>query len=562
MQDPAPFHLCNPSLPVNPLKPLGFVEGIGSCTGPPDMNNGETCGEYRINRKLGAGGMATVYVATHLRLGREVALKVLDVQAFPSEQRLELRERFFLEATLASRLSHPNVVSVHDFGVIDELRSFIAMELIEGCSLEQHLEEQGSLAPAEAIRICIEAARALRAAHARGLLHRDLKPGNLMLHGEEPAVKLVDFGLVREVHSPRLTQQGAFVGTLGYMAPETFTERGADQRSDFYSLGVVLFECITGALPFPGHIPAKVMSDVLRRPAPRLEDVAPSLVVSPQLEALVAQLLAKLPNDRPQTADALIWALTDLPERQTTSPTPRPSPLPAPSPRFRAMAQLSAAEELYAGAGPTSSVVLQLVPTLDQRELAALSRRASEWNGVRHHAAAPAVAVEEVATNEGRRCAIVHGSAATRTLLNVSAAEVTNRSALRLAIELFEVLAAAHELGVVHGRLSPSGVLIEETGAISVRGPAGMPLDPSAPWVDPDQEPWHAVPADDVYAAAMVVLTALDPKNHQLRSDELAPLTRTLGRCLRERHHRPTTDEILGGLEALRTEAAGHDALM
>lgn len=523
-----------------------------------DMNDGETCGEYRITRRLGAGGMATVYLAMHLRHGREVALKVLDVQAFPPERRVELRERFFREASLAARLSHPNVVSIHDFGNIDELRSFIAMELIEGCSLEQHLTEHGPLAPREAVRICIEAARALRAAHARGLLHRDLKPGNLMLHGDEPGVKLVDFGLVREVHSPRVTQQGAFIGTLGYMAPETFTERGAEQRSDYYSLGVVLFECLTGVLPFPGQVPAQVMSDVLRREPPRLRDVAPALSVSPQLEALLARLMAKLPNDRPGTAEELLSELTELPEHQGVSGA-RPPP---PALRFRATAQLSMAEELYVGAGHHSAVVLQLVPTLDRRELAALSRRATEWNEVNHDAAAPAVAVEEVETNEGRRCAIVHGSAAKRTLQHVSESEVTSRSALHFAIELFDVLVAAHERGIVHGRLSPSAVLIEQTGAIAVRGPAGMPLDPSAPWVDPQQEPWHAVPSDDVYAAAMVVLTALNPMNHRLRSDELAPLTRALGRCLQERHRRPTADEVLEGLKALLGEAAGREASM
>lgn len=507
------------------------------------MNHGDWAG-YRVEGVLGEGGMGTVYRALHLRLGRAVALKVLDLERFAPPMREELRARFVLEASLAARLSHPNIVTIYDFGAIDERRSFIAMELIEGKTLEAELASHGALPATDAIRIAIEAARALRAAHASGVVHRDLKPGNLMLHGEERTVKLVDFGLVREVNAPRLTQQGAFLGTLGYLAPETFTGGVVDQRSDLYALGVVLFECLTGAPPFPGALPAQVMNQVVTQRAPTLAERAPQLQFSSPLEALVARLLSKDPTQRPRDAEAVLEVLASLPEHAERQATVVEA--------FRAGAALDgtlrAGEHVSTGA----TVLLQLLPALDAPELEAIVRRATEWNGLKHRAAPKAIGLEQLSIEGERRLALVYDTAAARPLPAVLHDEaMTSAFAISLALQLFELVAAAHAQNVVHGCLGPNAVTVDDDGLIAVRGPSGLALDPAAPWVDPEHDGWGASTDDDVYAAAMIVLTSLDPLNPRLESTAIAPLARALAPCLAERERRPRARTVLEALRAL-----------
>lgn len=212
----------------------------------------EQISRYRIQRKLGQGGMGTVYLALDTALDREVALKILTPELAADPDRLN---RFVQEAKLASSLSHPNVAYIYEIGEAAGVR-FIAMEYVEGQPLTNRIA-QGPLPVADILQIGAEAADALDAAHAKGIVHRDIKPANLMLT-ERGHVKVLDFGLAKMDRPTRasdqtqlLTSSGLVLGTVQYMSPEQALGRELDSRSDLFSLGVVLYECATGRLPLP-----------------------------------------------------------------------------------------------------------------------------------------------------------------------------------------------------------------------------------------------------------------------------------------------------------------------
>jgi serine/threonine-protein kinase len=296
-------------------------------TPPADGLIGRTLGNrYRITSLLGQGGMSRVYQAVQAPLQRAVALKVLEDD--PAEPMLQ--QRFLLEASATSQLTHPNTITVFDYGA-DQGLLYFAMELLRGCNLSQALRRDGPFSEARALHVLRQACRGLREAHARGLVHRDLKPSNLFLvdnADEADFVKVLDFGVVKmsgvDDVSAQLTGGGVVVGTPHYMAPEQARGLPCDARSDIYSLGVVLFQMLTGKVPFEGKSSVDVLVEHVKRPAPRVGDLCPGAAVSAQLQAVVARCLAKKPEDRFADMDQLLAA---LPGDRVTGKRPPPPPL-------------------------------------------------------------------------------------------------------------------------------------------------------------------------------------------------------------------------------------------
>jgi beta-lactam-binding protein with PASTA domain/tRNA A-37 threonylcarbamoyl transferase component Bud32 len=254
---------------------------------------------YELTHLIARGGMAQVYRARDRLLDRPVALKVL----FPelSVDRAFV-ERFRREAQAAAKLSHPNIVPVFDWGE-DSGTYFIVMEYVDGRPLSAELRADGPLAPHRVVDVGAHVAAALAYAHRHGVVHRDVKPGNVLIT-EDGQVKVTDFGIARAVNTEEsLTQTGAVMGTATYFSPEQAEGVGVDSRSDIYSLGVVLFEMATGRPPFLGETPVAVASKHVRDVPPMPRELNPSVPV--ELEAVIMKAMAKTPADRYQTADEL-----------------------------------------------------------------------------------------------------------------------------------------------------------------------------------------------------------------------------------------------------------------
>ncbi|HEU4702786.1 MAG TPA: Stk1 family PASTA domain-containing Ser/Thr kinase [Conexibacter sp.] len=260
-------------------------------------------GRYKVLTKLGAGGMADVYCAEDQQLGRKVALKLLH-RRFAEDA--EFVERFRREASAAAGLQHPNVVGVYDRGEWDGTY-YIAMEYLPGRSLKDVIRQEAPLDPVRAIDITVQILKAARFAHRKGIVHRDLKPHNVLLDDED-RVKVTDFGIARAGASD-MTETGSIMGTAQYLSPEQAQGHAVSQSSDLYAVGVILFELLTGHVPFDADsavtIALKHVSEA--PPAPSMFD--PS--VPPALEAIVLWALNKDPAERPADADAFIHALED-----------------------------------------------------------------------------------------------------------------------------------------------------------------------------------------------------------------------------------------------------------
>jgi serine/threonine-protein kinase len=253
-------------------------------------------GRYRVEARIGAGGMAEVYRGLDTTLNRTVAIKVLKAP-FASDQ--SFVERFRREAQAAARLNHPNVVSVYDTGA-DNGTNYIVMEYVEGRTLADFISRGGRLAPMKAVEIAEKVADALAAAHAQGVIHRDIKPANIMVT-REGVVKVMDFGIARLTTSKETIEQTAAVlGTAAYLSPEQAQGQPVDARTDVYSLGCVLYEMLTGGAPFTGDTAVAIAyKHVQETPAPP-SSKNPDL--SPALDAVVMRALAKNPANRYQTA--------------------------------------------------------------------------------------------------------------------------------------------------------------------------------------------------------------------------------------------------------------------
>jgi serine/threonine protein kinase len=250
---------------------------------------------YEVGRLLGAGGMAEVFEGRDRLLARRVAIKVLQAQ-FARDPSFLIR--FKREAQAAASLSHPNIVGVYDTGTEDGTH-FIVMEYVEGRTLKDVIRAEGPLYPERGAEICADVCSALIAAHARGLIHRDIKPGNVMLT-PEGKVKVMDFGIARATTSETITQTAAVVGTAQYISPEQAQGQTVDYRSDLYSVGCCLYEMLTGTVPFTGATPVAIAYRHVR------EDPTPPRMLNPDvpapLEAICLKAMAKLPDNRYQTA--------------------------------------------------------------------------------------------------------------------------------------------------------------------------------------------------------------------------------------------------------------------
>lgn len=260
-------------------------------------------GRYELGMVLGAGGMARVYAATDLALGRQVAVKVLDPDLARDP---EFIGRFAREARTAAMLPpHAGIVTIFDSGQ-DAQSVYLVMELVSGRTLAQTIEASGRIDPATACRIGIEVGQALSVAHGAGLVHRDIKPANIMIT-DSGTVKVVDFGIARAQAGDALTRTGAVLGSPAYMSPEQITGGTADARSDLYALGAVLHEMLTGSVPFPGDDQFTVLTRHLNEAPTPPSALAPG--IPPELDQVVAMLMAKDPNQRPATADQAVQLL-------------------------------------------------------------------------------------------------------------------------------------------------------------------------------------------------------------------------------------------------------------
>jgi serine/threonine-protein kinase len=251
---------------------------------------GTPFGKYRLVELIGRGGMGEVWKAFDTATRRVVAVKVLPAQLAADPV---FEERFRHEAFAAAGLSNPHVVPIHNFGEI-EGRLYVDMRLIEGRDLE-HILADGPMAPARAVKIIEQIASALNAAHKIGLVHRDVKPSNILV-AEDDFAYLIDFGIARAAGETKLTATGNVVGTWPYMAPERFTTGQTDTRSDIYALACVLYECLTSVRPFPGDSVEQQIASHLTTPPPRPSNTRPGL--TPELDAVIAAGMAKNPDER------------------------------------------------------------------------------------------------------------------------------------------------------------------------------------------------------------------------------------------------------------------------
>lgn len=277
---------------------------------PPSSPSGEIAtlraalkGQYAIERELGRGGMGIVVLARDERLDRLVALKVLP----PSlADQPNTRERFLREARMAAQLSHPNIVPVHRADDIGGF-AFFAMGYVDGETLADRIRDRGTLSPGEVVRVLREVAWALAYAHARGIVHRDVKPENILLERSTGRAIVTDFGIARADFNPALTQDGYVMGTVHYMSPEQSNGLEVDGRSDLYALGCVGFLALSGRLPFEGQSPQAILVAHATKEPPSLRSVAPNVPVA--LAAVIDQCLRKRPDDRFSTGEALAEAL-------------------------------------------------------------------------------------------------------------------------------------------------------------------------------------------------------------------------------------------------------------
>lgn len=263
---------------------------------------------YRMIRQIGSGGMSEVYLAYDEFLEREVVFKMLDRKY---SQNKEAIERFRREARNAASLRHPNIVAIYDRGVTEYGTYYIVMEYLEAGTLEELIEEYGPLPFRESARIALEIAEALRVAHDSGVVHRDIKPQNILFSSSGEA-KVADFGIARAASATTMTQSGSILGTVHYISPEQAMGETATPRSDLYSLGVVFYEMLTGELPYDAETPLGIVMKHVDGLSRTLGEANPD--VPEELDAIVAQLLARDPEDRYPDAATLVEELEQVTE--------------------------------------------------------------------------------------------------------------------------------------------------------------------------------------------------------------------------------------------------------
>ncbi len=272
--------------------------------------------KFKILGFIARGGMGKVYRAEQTPLGRICAVKVLHPN-YSGEHDPEFHKRFFLEASMTSKLRHPNTVTIFDYGSTEDGTYYMAMEYLEGYTLHRAIRQVGHFAEERAAHIARQICRSLREAHSLGVVHRDLKPANVYLleHGDEPDfVKVLDFGLVKDVSSgsEELTKAGLFMGSPKYMAPEQINGAPIDSRTDIYALGVIMYEMVTGKVPFDRPKTIDILMAHANEDVPPIRQMNPAARISPGLEEAIMRCMAKNPNDRYRSMDEVLAALKRL----------------------------------------------------------------------------------------------------------------------------------------------------------------------------------------------------------------------------------------------------------
>jgi len=281
---------------------------------------GKTISHYKILEKLGEGGMGVVYKAQDTKLDRFVALKFLPPHLGKSK---EEKERFIHEAKAASALDHNNICTIHEINETEDGQLFIAMAHYEGQTLDQKIK-QGPLPLEEAVDIAIQIAHGLDKAHKKEIVHRDIKPGNLLLTGDH-VVKILDFGLAKLRGRTKLTKAQTTLGTVAYMSPEQSQSKKVDHRSDIWSLGVVLYEMITGKRPFKGDYDQAMIYSIMNEEPKPLTGLRTG--VSMELERIVNKILSKSPDERYQHVDEMLVDLKKVKKGAESTVTTPPSEL-------------------------------------------------------------------------------------------------------------------------------------------------------------------------------------------------------------------------------------------
>jgi serine/threonine protein kinase len=280
------------------------------------VNVGDEFGPYKIESALGRGGMGTVYLATHTRLERRVALKVIAPELADDP---DFRARFLRESQLAASLDHPHVIPIYDADEVEGVL-YLAMRYVDGPSLQSLIREREALSRADTLRIAEQIGGALDAAHAAGLIHRDLKPANILLTKAEGHSYLCDFGLAKRTSSRGITHAGSFLGTVDYCSPEQIRGEPLDGRADVYSFGCVLYHCLSGEPPYARESEVAVLQAHLNEPPPSL---------APDLDGVFARAMAKDRDDRYATAGALTGdlraAIVGEAPATVAAPAPRPT---------------------------------------------------------------------------------------------------------------------------------------------------------------------------------------------------------------------------------------------
>ncbi|HSN01674.1 MAG TPA: protein kinase, partial [Rudaea sp.] len=342
----------------------------------------EHLGHYDIIAELGRGGMGVVYKGYETSLNRYVAIKVLAESLAHDES---VKERFLREARSMAALNDPHIISIYFIGD-DAGQTYFVMEFVDGESLGSLLKREGKLKPEQSAKIVYQTALGLATAHDKGVIHRDIKPGNLMITSKG-AVKIADFGIAlsSQDFSKKLTSTGEFVGTPGYLSPEVCQGKPVDQRSDIFSLGIVLFECLAGRMPFTDESPLGLMLEVVKAEIPDVRTL--NAEVDPELERILAKMVAKDPAERYQSCQELVADLSRHPlvakggpitlqtrmstaaatmvgqktpvsgqrPLPTTSPTPQPLPVSRPTPPAPAQPAMGAHQPVLQPQAPAKS---------------------------------------------------------------------------------------------------------------------------------------------------------------------------------------------------------------
>lgn len=269
---------------------------------------------FKITALIARGGMGKVYRAEQAPLGRVCAVKVLNPN-YTGEHDPDFHKRFFLEASLTSKLTHPNTVTIFDYGRTDDDIYYMAMEYLEGHTLHRAIREAGHFPEERTAHVARQMCRALREAHSLGVIHRDLKPANIFLveHGDETDfVKVLDFGLVKNVSETKteeLTKTGLFMGSPKYMAPEQIAGEKVDVRTDIYALGIIMYEMMTGKVPFDSSTSVNILMAHVKETALPLAVMNPNVQASAEMEETIARCMCKSPDDRFRSMDEVLAAL-------------------------------------------------------------------------------------------------------------------------------------------------------------------------------------------------------------------------------------------------------------